>query len=255
MRTRRLTSPIALGIAGVIVLVMAAAASANHPRPKGATPIRVSLVPAFNQCAAPNRTHGPPLAFPACNPPGPASSYVTVGTPDANGAPANSASFVQFIAHFGTPGPPDDDENILINMQLTDLRCKAGTTACGNANATGGPDYTGEVQINATLRWTDHFNGVNPGGGTDPATTVDFSSPVTATCSNTADTSIGGSCTLSAFNPGGPPSALFFICNCETKRGVMEFGQISVNDGGADGVVASDPQDNTVFMRQGVFIP
>ena len=36
---------------------------AGYPRPKGATPTRVPLVPAFNACAAPNRTHGPPLAF------------------------------------------------------------------------------------------------------------------------------------------------------------------------------------------------
>ena len=38
-------------------------------RPKGATPLRASMVPAFKACAAPNRTHGAPLAFPSCNPP------------------------------------------------------------------------------------------------------------------------------------------------------------------------------------------
>ena len=36
---------------------------------------------------------------------------------------------------------------------------------------------------------------------------------------------------------------------------MLEFGQVTVSDGGPDGVVASDPQDNTVFLRQGVFIP
>ena len=35
-----------------------------YPRPKGATPIRVPLVVAYPQCTSPNRTHGPPLAFP-----------------------------------------------------------------------------------------------------------------------------------------------------------------------------------------------
>jgi hypothetical protein len=34
---------------------------------------------------------------------------------------------------------------------------------------------------------------------------------------------------------------------------VYEFGQIRVSDGGPDGLAAS--QDNTVFMRQGIFIP
>jgi len=33
----------------------------EYPRPKGATPLRVSFVPAYQQCTAPNRTHGAPL--------------------------------------------------------------------------------------------------------------------------------------------------------------------------------------------------
>ena len=40
-----------------------------YPRPKGATPTRVSLVVAYNQCTAPDRTHGPPLAFGSCSNP------------------------------------------------------------------------------------------------------------------------------------------------------------------------------------------
>ena len=38
----------------------------SYPRPKGATPLRASLTTAYNQCTAPDRTHGPPLAFPSC---------------------------------------------------------------------------------------------------------------------------------------------------------------------------------------------
>ena len=34
-----------------------------YPRPAGATPIRASLVTAFQACVSPNRTHGPPLAI------------------------------------------------------------------------------------------------------------------------------------------------------------------------------------------------
>ena len=41
----------------------------GYPRPKGASPMRGSLVPAYEPCTAPNRTHGPPLAFPSCAPP------------------------------------------------------------------------------------------------------------------------------------------------------------------------------------------
>src|SRR5436190_5829878 len=41
----------------------------GFPRPKGATPTRLALVPAYTQCTAANRTHGPALAFPSCAPP------------------------------------------------------------------------------------------------------------------------------------------------------------------------------------------
>ena len=58
-----------------------------YPRPKGASPMQVSLVPAYTACTSSNSTHGAPLAFPSCNPPDPASAYLTTGTPDANGRP------------------------------------------------------------------------------------------------------------------------------------------------------------------------
>ena len=57
----------------------------GYPRPEGASPLRVSLVPAYQECTAPDRTHGPPLAFPSCASPQQESSELTVGTPDANG--------------------------------------------------------------------------------------------------------------------------------------------------------------------------
>ena len=46
----RTVVPLTLAVGAVLMLVVASMASATHPRPKGATPLRVSLVPAFNQC-------------------------------------------------------------------------------------------------------------------------------------------------------------------------------------------------------------
>ena len=83
------------GALAMVCLLTAASAQATHPRPKGATPIRMSLVPAYAACAAPNRTHGPPLAFASCNPPAQTSAQATVGTPDAFGGAANSASYLR----------------------------------------------------------------------------------------------------------------------------------------------------------------
>ena len=117
----------------------------GYPRPKGATPVRVSLVPAYAACTASNRTHGPPLAHPSCNPPALASSQLTVGTPDANGQPANSSGFAQYTAIVGAPGGVDDSD-VGFRLELTDVRHQ-GTLA----------DYTGELQATAVVRITDRW--------------------------------------------------------------------------------------------------
>ena len=244
---KRMVLPLALALGAVGVMVMASMASATHPRPKGATPLRVSLVPAFNACAAPNRTHGPPLAFPSCNPPVQSSNSLTVGSPDANGAAANSEGSVTLSVLVGAPGPPDDSD-VLIKANITDVRCKAGTTACGSANAADGADYTGEVQGNATIRITDHFNAIAAGGGTDPGTVVDIPFPVAATCAATANTAIGGTCSANTSANATVPGAVK-----DGKRATIEVGQITITDGGPDGVNGTAP--NTLFEVQGIFIP
>jgi hypothetical protein len=244
----RVVLPLALAVGAMGLMVLTSIAGASHPRPQGATPLRVPLVPAFNQCATANRTHGPPLAFPSCNPPVPGSNFLTVGTPDTNGAPAKSQGFVK-VAVLTNPGPPPQSM-IEITSRVTDVRCKTGTSACGNANTTGGRDYTGELEGKATIRMTDHHNATSPGGGPDPATVVDIPFPATLTCVNTSDPSTGGLCDV-AFSPqpGIPNDTTWF----NGKRVVIEMTQFVVSDGGSDGVVGTTP--NTVFMRQGVFIP
>jgi len=244
---KRMVLPLALALGAVGLMVMASMASATHPRPKGATPLRVSMVPAFNQCAAPNRTHGPPLAFPSCNPPVQSSTAITVGSPDANGAAANSEGFVKLEVIVGVPGPPDDSD-VAITASVTDVRCKAGTTACGAANAADGADYTGALQGNATIRITDHFNAIAAGGGTDPATVVDIPYPIAATCAATASTAIGATCTANTSANAAVPGAVK-----DGKRAIVEVGQIQVTDGGPDGIVGTTP--NTLFAVQGIFIP
>ena len=244
---KRMVLPVAFAAAALVMMVVASMASATHPRPKGATPLRVSLVPAFNQCTAPNRTHGPPLAFPSCNPPVQSSNSITVGTPDANGAAANSEGNVKLEVFVGVPGPPDDSD-VFITSSITDVRCKAGTTACGSANAADGADYTGGLQGNATIRITDHFNAIAAGGGTDPATVVDIPYPIAAACAATASTAIGSTCSANTSANAAVPGAVK-----DGKRAVVEVGQIVVSDGGPDGVVGTTP--NTTFSKQGIFIP
>ena len=247
MPSKRFAVLLVAALAAVGVMIIASVASATHPRPKGATPTRVSIVPAYNACTAPNRTHGPPLAFPSCNPPVQSSSAVTIGSPDANGAAANSEGNVKLSVIVGLAGPPDDSD-VGITSSGTDVRCKAGTTACGSANAADGADYTGELQGNATIRITDHFNAVLAGGGTDPGTVVDIPFPVAASCAATASTAIGGLCTANTSANATVPGAVK-----DAKRAIVEIGQITITDGGPDGVNGTLP--NTLFGVQGIFIP
>ena len=119
-----LAAAAALAVA-VLVLVVAQIASATHARPRGATPFRISLVPAYKSCAAPNRTHGTPLAFPSCNPPMIESTSVTLGTPDANNAAANSAGFVLMRVRTTSP------EDLLISGTISDVRCRPDGAGSG----------------------------------------------------------------------------------------------------------------------------
>jgi hypothetical protein len=205
----------------------------SYPRPKGATPIRVPLTMAFKPCAAPNRTHGPPLAFPSCSGPVPESSWLTVGTPDANGAAANSSGYLNLTTLVGNPTTPADEADVVVTSSLTDVR-----------NKTGLADYTGQLQAKLALRLTDRH--------TQPSlnepSTGDTTLNITVPCASTASTTVGSTCsvttTADAIIPGVVP---------EGKRSVWEVGKVDVYDGGPDGVVSTN--DNTLFADQGIFIP
>ena len=246
---RRCLAVPVFGVALVVALVPVAQAaiSGAYVRPKGATPSQLSLVPAHHQCTAPNRTHGPSLAAPSCNPPVVASTALTVGTPDANGAEANSEGSFRLKTTVGTPGPPDDSD-VTVQGSVSDVRCKGSTTPCGNANTVGGADYTGQLLGNMTVRITDRFNG-NPGpGGTDGATMVDIPFPFPFTCASTASVDEGGLCTSSTTINAIVPGAAR-----DGKRAVWDLAQLVVFDGGPDGTTNTSP--NTPFMRQGIFVP
>jgi hypothetical protein len=234
---------VALGIGALGVLVLSQVADATHVRPKGATPLRVPLVPAFNQCTSPNRTHGSPLAFPSCNPTVQSSNVLTVGTPDANSAEANSTGYLLIRVK------ETDPQDIFWTLTITDVRCRPATNAsvCGNPNSADGPDYVGQIEANMTARLTDHYNGPSL---TEAATVQDFPNPIQAPCSSTSDPSVGSICSISTCSVAciGPPRG-----DIGGRRSVVEFTQVYVFDGGPDGQVST--ADNAVFMRQGLFIP
>jgi len=235
--------PVALALGALGIMVVAQVALASHARPKAATPLSVSLVPAYKQCTAANSTHGAPLTFPSCNPPVQASSFLTVGTPDANGAPANAIGSVRLDV-LVQPAPASNDVSIVAKM--ADVRCKPAETACGAANAADGPDYTGQVQGTAQIRITDHYNGA---GGTDAGTVTDIPFPVNTSCTATAgNTAQGSDCNVTT------TANAVVVGSVKTgKRANVEIQQLQIFDGGAAGIAGAT--DATLFQVQGIFIP
>jgi Beta-propeller repeat len=196
----------------------------GYPRPKGATPISVSLVPAYAACSSPNGTHGAPLSYPSCAPPAQTSGLLTMGTPDANGLAADFIGRVVLRVMAGNPSTIDNEANVGINVDLDGIH-RRDTLAL----------YSGKLALEVAVRVTDITRG--------RVTVEDRELPfATITCTN-------GSCHDFATLNGALPDAIR-----EGRRAIWQLDQIKVYDPGPDGDPAT-PGDNVLFATQGVFVP
>jgi Tol biopolymer transport system component len=209
------------------------ASLAPYVRPKSAWRIRVALVPAYRACTAPNRIHGPSLAFGSCAPPAIVSTQLSVG--GATDAAAKSSGLMRVFVVPGSPGPPDDAD-VQVRLSITNVMGRYDLS-----------DYTGEVQGVLRSRITDRSEAFGP--LTHAATMMDLEYTFAAACTATADTTVGSTCSavtsIDAILPGS---------GYEGARSVWELDGIEVRDGGPDGD-ADTPFANTVFMTQGLFVP
>jgi hypothetical protein len=206
----------------------------GYPRPRGATPFLVPLVIAYRDCTSANRNHGAPLAFPSCSPPVPESDWLRVGTPDANGLPPKSVGSVRLDTIVGNSSTPANEADVGLALSVTDVRNKSDLS-----------DYAGQLKVSLGLRITDKLNGAAP---VDPGTLQDIPFDYTGACTPTADATVGSTCTANTTANALVPGAI-----TESKRTIWEVDAVKVYDGGSDGNVATDP--NTLFERQGIFVP
>ncbi len=153
----------------------------GYARPKSATPIYTPLVPAYQPCASPNRTHAQPLNYGSCNPPLAQSPFLTVGTPDSNGEVARSVGAVRWVVQPGNPSTPADEADVRLNLDLTDVRRTADLS-----------DYTGDLNTRVTLQVTDRRSG---DGADESGTVMPFEFAFTTACAATADPGTGATCT------------------------------------------------------------
>jgi hypothetical protein len=201
--------------------------AAGYPRPKGATPSFISLVPAFGPCTAPDRTHGAPLAFGSCASPAQESAQLTVGTRDANGQSAKAIAFFGIATVVGNPATPADEADVNLLVTAKDVRNRGDLS-----------DYAGALEARPTLRITDRDNTPHP-GGPGPATVADTTLPFAVPCAPTADTSVGSTCVAATTAEALVPGAVK-----EGRRSILELGQVVLNDG-----------NGAAFLREGVFVP
>jgi Tol biopolymer transport system component len=226
----------------------------GYPRPKSAAFVRASLVPAYIQCTSPDRTHGPPLAFPSCSPPQQRSGVLTAGTPDANGEGANMAGSMRLTARPGSAATPADDADVGVAISITDVRCRSTNAACPDG---AGSDYEGDLLgVMTGVQITDRLN--TPPGPDGVPGTADGVLEVPVRCTSTANGGTGSTCSVGTTMDALLPGAVR-----EGKRSVWELGQIHVRDAGPNGTGYEPPAcppdcgdgDETLFLRQGVFVP
>jgi len=215
--------PGGVGMSGTVTVN---APATGYPRPKGASPLRASLAPAYKPCTASNRTHGAPLAFASCSPPMQVSDFVTVGSPDANGAAASSVGSMTLKVLASA--------DVSMSGSITDVRNKTGLT-----------DYTGELQAKLPLQITDKLNGPSVTENATGSTSISFAIPCTATGSTTIGSTCSITTTANSVIPGSAVSG---------SRAVWELQNVQVFDGGPDGT-ASTTSGNTLFADDAIFVP
>jgi hypothetical protein len=254
----RLSAPFAAGAVILGSLMLTSTAAGTHVRPKAATPLYTSFVVAYKPCNVTNANHGPAFAFGSCAPPQPASRWLTVGTADSNGKPANFVG----SSRLTVTGPPAD---IKADVRLSDIRCTAALAGANPALCPSGSlnEYVGQVAVVYMLRISDHCNLPNiavppscpvPVGAGNPiaATVIDFPFSIVVNCVPPAP-GVGSDCNLmTSFNAitGGPP----FGINAMTRMNIATLDP-HVTDGGPDGHTGPGSDNDDRFLEEGVFVP
>jgi Tol biopolymer transport system component len=251
----------------------------SYQGPVGASPLRVSLVPAFSPCllGAAQVTHGGPLSSPSCANPTLASSTVTIG-PNSIGfarmvvCPTNATS--TFCNPAGNQMPLPDIRftgsirDVICQRTGTPPNCSAGqdynpNTATGPYTDGGGgtagaspacfPSGSSSTACAAgadltekiSLQITDTRNG--PGqlfSGTTQ--TITYAIPID--CLPAASTSAGSACGVSTTANALTPGAI--VANATA---IWDLEEVKVYDSGPDGI--RNNADDQLFESEGLFAP
>jgi hypothetical protein len=153
----------------------------------------------------------------------------------------------------GDATTPLDEADVAIDVSLTDVRCAITSPACPDGPTS---DYTGRLLlINPPLQVTDKDG--QPATAGQGAATGLTNFPVPFDCAPTAVTTIGSSCSISTTADAVLPNVIK-----EGHRAIWESGPVHVRDAGPNGTgfgAGCPPTcgdgDETLFLRQGIFVP
>ena len=198
-----------------------------YPRPRGASPTYLSLVPAYTPCTTPNTQHGAPLSSGSCTPATQASGTLTLGTPDVNQRSANSVGSAILTTRADNLGTPADESDVKLRVNVTDVRRTSDLA-----------DYADQLEARPVLRITDRDNTPSP-GGPGAATTVELPFPYAVPCTPTSAASVGSTCATTTTAEAVVPGSL-----TGGDRAVWELRRFDVYDA-----------DGARFLTQGLFVP
>jgi hypothetical protein len=207
----------------------------RYPRPGGASPLNVSLVPEYAPCTSPNSEHVGPLALGSCTPPALQSPMLTMSSTGQGSASA------QLTVNPGNTATEADEADVTISASLGDVR-----------RSSDGSDFVGRVALATTLRVTDRNSGF--AGGLS-GTVRDFPLAIPVTCTATVG-SAGSNCLASTSADAAIPGLAK-----EGERSIVSVAGMTVKDPGPDLSFGfpcpptCSTGDESVFLRQGVFTP
>jgi hypothetical protein len=206
-----------------------------YPRPGSATPLRIPLVNAYQQCTSSTHTHAPPLDGPSCSPTALESSELKTGSG------GKGSGFVKLVVMPGTV-LPIDDADVAITANLSDVR---------NADNT---DYEGDLILSTILKLTDQASGAM-GNLSATVQNAELSAPIS--CVATPEDE-GSACNLATTADTLVPGFVM-----EGKRTIASALDLVVKDAGPNGTIGAPEQcpptcgdgDEKRFMNQGLFLP
>jgi hypothetical protein len=134
----------------------------------------------------------------------------------------------------GNPATEANEADINLLVSLTDVRNNPSLT-----------DYVGPVTAQTDVQITDLTNAPET---PEPGTMQTIKYQAQVNCVATVSTSTGSTCDLNTTVNALVPGTIV-----EGRRTMWQLGQVEIKDAGPDGIPGN--LDDTIFARQGVFVP